>query len=105
MVAALPPMLAPAVKAGTGFARSDRLSSTARGYGADWRRVRERVLAIEPLCRECDKQGRVTVATEVDHIDPFEGVDDPRRLDPENLRPLCTPCHRARTARQASGQG
>jgi 5-methylcytosine-specific restriction protein A len=87
--------------AGSGFARTDGRSSTARGYGADWRRVRAGVLAGEPLCRICSEAGRVTAATEVDHVERFHGVDDPRRLDRSNLRPLCTPCHAAVTARAA----
>lgn len=76
----------------------------ARGYGVDWQRLRLQILAAEPLCRMCAEINRVTGATEVDHIVPFNGIDDPLRLDPANLRPLCTPCHRKRTAVQASGQ-
>ena len=91
--------------AGPGFARNDGRSSTARGYGADWRRVRAGVLAEEPLCRLCHAAGRVAAATEVDHIEPFHGLADPLRLAPTNLRPLCTPCHRSRTGRQARGLG
>lgn len=87
----------------SGFKRLDGRSSTARGYGADWRKVREQVLAAEPLCRFCASQGLVVPATDVDHIEPFAGLDDPLRLSPANLRPLCRPCHMARTARQAKG--
>jgi len=90
---------------GPGFSRTDGRSSTARGYGADWRKVRALVLAEEPLCRLCSEAGRVEAATEVDHIEPFHGLHDPRRLDPANLRPLCGPCHRSRTGRQAHGLG
>lgn len=105
-IGALPPRLAAApVTAGSGFARTDGRSSTARGYGVDWRRVRARVLQDEPLCRLCAEAGRVTAATDVDHIEPFAGLDDPLRLDRRNLRPLCRPCHMARTARQASRAG
>lgn len=87
--------------ASSGFARTDGRSSTARGYGADWRRVREAVLAEEPLCRRCAEAGRTAAATEVDHIERFHGVHDPARLDRRNLRPLCTPCHRTVTAEAA----
>jgi 5-methylcytosine-specific restriction endonuclease McrA len=79
-------------------------SSTARGYGADWQRVRRAVLAIEPLCRFCADVGRTEPATDLDHIRPFDGLADPLRLDADNLRPLCRPCHMQRTARQASGK-
>jgi 5-methylcytosine-specific restriction endonuclease McrA len=87
---------------GAGFSRDDGRSSTERGYGADWRRVRAAVLAAEPTCRLCGQ----CQATEVDHIQKFHGVADPLRLAPHNLRPLCTPCHRSRTARQShEGRG
>lgn len=98
----LAPQLVPSTTGNaTGFARQDGRSSTARGYGADWRRVRAAVLAGEPLCRICAEAGRTTAATEVDHLRPFHGRADPLRLAPENLRPLCVPCHRARTGAQA----
>ena len=100
-----PGTLASTATAGTGFSRHDGRSSTARGYGQDWRRVRAAVLAAEPLCRMCAADGRVTPATDLDHIVAFQGLHDPKRLDPANLRPLCRPCHMARTARQASGAG
>ena len=89
----------------SGFRREDGRSSAARGYGADWRRVRAMVLAREPLCRECARLGVVRAATDVDHVESFAGLDDPRRLDPNNLRPMCQPCHMARTAAQARGEG
>lgn len=100
-----PPRLASAATSGSGFQRDDRLSSAARGYGHDWRKAREAHLAREPLCRFCAAEGRVTAATDVDHVEPFRGIQDPMRLDPANLRSLCRPCHMARTARQAAGQG
>lgn len=103
-VSPAPSRLAPApVTAGTGFARTDGLSSTARGYGQDWRRARLKHLASEPLCRFCAEDGRVTAADQVDHIEPFGGIDDPLRLADSNLRSLCGDCHLARSARQASG--
>ena len=93
--------LQPSVTAGSGFARTDGLSSAQRGYGTDWRKVRASVLKAEPVCRIC----RTARATEVDHIQRFRGIDDPLRLDRANLRPVCVPCHRSRTARQAQPGG
>ena len=102
-LAAPAPKLGDLATAGSGFARLDGRNRHQRGYGNDWSRLRLRILEAEPLCRFCASEGRVTPATEVDHIEPFRGVDDPRRLDPANLRPLCRPCHLSRTARQATG--
>ena len=98
------PRVGTGTSAGPGFARSDGLSTTERGYGADWRKVRALVLRAEPMCRMCRAEGRYTPATEVDHIQRFFGREDPLRLDLGNLRPLCVPHHRARTARQAHGR-
>lgn len=81
-----------------------RGSAASRGYGADWRRLRDQVLSEEPLCRECGKQGRVTAAECVDHIIPHRG-DETLRLSRSNLQPLCTPCHSAKTAREDGAFG
>jgi 5-methylcytosine-specific restriction protein A len=73
-----------------------RGTATARGYGADWRRVRNAFIALpeNTLCRMCATEGRTEVATEVDHVQPFDGLHDPKRLDPTNLQALCGPHHR-----------
>jgi 5-methylcytosine-specific restriction endonuclease McrA len=59
---------------------------------AHWKRLRLTILAGEPLCRMCADQGRITPATVVDHITPHKG-DYALFSDPDNLRPLCKPCH------------
>lgn len=94
-----PPRFTSTATAGSGFARSDGRSSAERGYGADWRAVRAQVLQAEPICRLCKR----ATATEVDHIERLRGISDPLRLDRRNLRPVCSPCHRSRTARQSHG--
>jgi 5-methylcytosine-specific restriction protein A len=103
-VGRLAPRLSGLSGAESGFARTDGRSASERGYGRDWQKVRMQVLRGSPLCVLCETAGRVTAATEVDHIKPFSGIGDPRRLDPANLRPVCAPCHRSRTARQANGR-
>lgn len=60
--------------------------------GMAWRRLRDSVLARHPLCVECERQGRVTVATLVDHIVPYRERPD-LGLERTNLRPLCHACH------------
>jgi 5-methylcytosine-specific restriction protein A len=72
-----------------------RESRQARGYGAAWDRLRKQVLTREPLCRMCHVKGRVTAATEVDHIKPkAKGGTD----ELSNLQPACQPCHKAKSA-------
>lgn len=81
-----------------------KLSRHERGYGADWVRLRLRILDRDMhLCRPCLDMGRPTPATQVDHIRPKStgGTDDP-----ENLQAICAPCHRAKTNREgADAQG
>ncbi len=72
-------------------------SPSVRGYGRKWRRIREMVLALQPLCRHCSTPDRPVAAQEVDHIIPH------RRnalllYDWANLQPLCRQCHLAKTA-------
>lgn len=78
-----------------------RGSNTSRGYGSDWKRTRDAFLARPEhvLCvLDCKTEGRVTIATEVDHKVPFNGLDDPLRLDWSNLQPACGTCHRRKQA-------
>ena len=84
--------------------REDRRgSSTARGYGADWQRLRKRKLQADPLCEDCESRGRVTLAEEFDHI--IRIVERPDlRLDWDNLQCLCQKCHAAKSAAERSGR-
>lgn len=76
-----------------------QLTTTQRGYGWQWQKLRLIILAEEPLCRFCRERGLVTPADEVDHID-----GNAHNNDRDNLRPLCRPCHLQRTGRdQAFG--
>ena len=70
-------------------------TTTARGYGSDWQRKRERILDADPCCVDCDKAGIVRVATEVHHIVPIEQAWS-LRLEDSNLAPLCEECHKSR---------
>ena len=63
-----------------------------RGYDSRWVRLRDWFMRQpeNALCRRCETEdGRVTIATDADHIVPFDGPNDPKRLDPDNLQPSC----------------
>jgi 5-methylcytosine-specific restriction enzyme A len=79
-----------------------RGSAWSRGYDTAWQRLRRWHLSQHPLCADCETAGELVEATDVDHIEPFDGRDDPRRLDPSNLRSLCHSCHSRKTV-QADG--
>jgi 5-methylcytosine-specific restriction protein A len=74
-----------------------------RYKGRDLQRERARLFREQPLCAECAKSGRVTVATIRDHIIPLaEGGQDV----PENTQGLCVECHQRKTlAESAKGRG
>jgi len=76
--------------------------STSKRYDRRWQRLRRLVLNREPLCRECLKHGRLTPATEVDHIISLSKGGD-NSLD--NLQPLCHACHSRKTASEDGGFG
>ena len=66
-----------------------------RGYGVHWQKLRSRVLALRPLCEDCERQGRIRAANEVHHID-----GNPHNNTMDNLMPLCKECHSSRTAKE-----
>jgi 5-methylcytosine-specific restriction endonuclease McrA len=75
--------------------------STAR-----WRRLRAMVLSEQPICADPygvhQAQGRVEVATEVDHIVGVH-VDASLVFVRENCRALCHPCHARRSMEERRG--
>jgi 5-methylcytosine-specific restriction protein A len=71
---------------------SRRGSARQRGYGTIWQKARLAYLAQHPLCMFCAREGRLTAATVVDHIQSHQG-DYERFWDPENWQGLCKPHH------------
>ena len=74
----------------------DRDSASKRGYNSRWQKARSRYLHSHPLCIECQKAGKLTKATVVDHITPHRG-DQKLFWDESNWQPLCKPCHDKKT--------
>jgi 5-methylcytosine-specific restriction protein A len=74
-----------------------------RGYGAAWVKLRARVLQRDcGLCQVCKRAGRVTIATQVDHIVSKANATrlkwTPAQIDHENnCQSICGPCHLAKT--------
>ncbi len=77
---------------------AQRGTSSQRGYGSRWRRLRKMVLSGQPLCADPfgthAALGELVVATEVDHIIPKRaGGGDSM----DNLQALCRACHNRKT--------
>lgn len=60
-----------------------------------WRdRIRPAQLRRKPVCEHCEVSGKITIATDVDHID-----GDPTNNSIDNLQSLCHSCHSIKTAK------
>ena len=60
-------------------------------HSAAWQSVRDRKLALNPLCEACEQAGRVTVAKVVHHSIPVK--DGTHKLELRYLVSLCHACH------------
>jgi 5-methylcytosine-specific restriction protein A len=69
---------------------------------AIWQSKRKAVLRLEPWCRECRRNGRVTPATMVDHIQGIRSGG--ARLSDSNLQPLCDACHAVKRSDESRGK-
>ena len=67
-------------------------------YSASWRKARRYYLRRNPLCVQCQKQGRTTAASVVDHVIRHDG-DLSLFWDRDNWQALCFACHCVKTAR------
>lgn len=75
--------------------RGERGTTTERGYGWAWQKLRLRILERDGgRCVLCARKGRDVVARHVDHIKPkAKGGTDAE----SNLQSLCVACHEAKT--------
>ena len=63
-----------------------------------WQRLRAMYLSQHPVCEQCDKNGKTTIATVVHHVVPIEDAKDIMMMerlayDWHNLMALCDECH------------
>lgn len=70
-------------------------SADKRITGTTLQNIRRKHFAARPLCVMCEAEGRVTVATELDHIVALtNGGTDTQ----DNRQGLCSDCHDIKTA-------
>ena len=81
-----------------------RESASTRGYNAKWRNARIAYLQQNPLCVDCQAEGRIVSARVIDHIIPHKGNDE-LFWDRNNWQPLCQSHHSRKTARSDGGFG
>lgn len=86
--------------------RNERDKTYIQFYqGRVWKSTRKSVmLEYDYLCQECLRQGYYQQANVVDHI--IELKDDwSKRLDKDNLIPLCHSCHNKKTKEEQRRRG
>lgn len=78
-------------------------TTTERGYGQAWRKLRQQVMERDGyLCQVCKRQGRLTEAQAVDHIiNKAQGGTD----ELTNLQAICHTCHKAKTQAESHRGG
>jgi len=83
-------------KTSSGAWSHDGKTAAQRGYGYAWSKLRRQVMMRDQgLCQPCLALGRVTLATECDHvIGKAQGGSD--SLD--NAQAICSQCHKDKTA-------
>lgn len=79
-------------------------NSNERGYTYRWKKLRDRFIAQHPYCEQCFKEGKIVMATDIDHIVPHKG-DRSLLYDERNLQALCHECHSRKTATEDGGFG
>lgn len=76
-----------------------KTTATKRVTGRRLQAMRERLFMASPLCVECERLGRVTLATQRDHVIPLaEGGSD----DDDNVQGLCHACHDAKSKKEST---
>ena len=71
-------------------------------YGRRWGKVRLAYLAEHPFCVHCEQEGEMTLATELDHIEPHRGKAS-LFWDTRNFQGLCVKHHGVKTATEDGG--
>lgn len=76
----------------------NRASKTKRIRGRRLQEYRAQWFCKHPLCAECERNGKVRLATQLDHIVALDngGTDFDQ---PGNRQGLCDDCHEVKTAR------
>ena len=88
---------------GKGFNDSaKRKQSNAKYRTAYWSRTRLNQLSRQPLCQACAIEGRVSAATEVDHLFAWNQIGD-EAFAVNVFQSLCKNCHTVKTSLEQKG--
>jgi len=89
-----------------------RLIVTSFYKSKAWRMARDSYLKENPLCVKCKEEGKITLATVVDHkiqinrMNPYDTQDGryPDPLDRSNFQSMCLSHHNQKSAMERHGK-
>ena len=64
-----------------------------------WRRLRQYIMQMNPLCKHCEDKGLIKAGECIDHIIPIRLGGD--KLNTDNLQTLCNSCHAIKSGKEA----
>jgi len=79
-----------------------RKQFNAKYQTAQWARTRMRTLSLNPLCKSCQLAGKVTAATEVDHLFPWQQIGEDAFYS-NVFQSLCKNCHTVKGSLERKG--
>ena len=79
-----------------------RKQFNAKYQTVQWSRVRMRTLSSQPLCQACQCAGKVTAATEVDHLFAWQLIGDEAFFH-NVFQSLCKNCHTVKGSLERKG--
>lgn len=82
--------------------RRDKVSQKFYQSSA-WQNLKKLKLATNPLCEECQRNGKLVPAKMVDHIVPIKQGGEPLAIN--NLQSLCWSCHSRKSVKEGSRFG
>lgn len=80
----------------------ERRAFSAQYKGATWESIRTRQLSIEPLCAACKIDGRITEASHVDHVFPWQAIGG-QAFTRNLFQSLCPECHGVKSGLEKRG--
>ena len=80
----------------TRYAQKHTSENSSFYNSSAWRKVRKAYFTMNPICKWCEEEGRVTTGQIVDHI--IEIKDGGETLSLDNLQTLCQVHHNQKTA-------
>lgn len=80
----------------------DRQAFNSQYKSAAWQSIRARQLSAFPLCAACMVDGRITEASHIDHVFPWQAIG-PYAFTRNLFQSLCPECHGVKSGLEKRG--